>query len=41
MKTELGSFTLEKRRLQGQLIAAFQNLMGAYRENGNGLFVRV
>ena len=37
---ELGLFRLEKRRLQGDLIVAFQCLKGAYRKAGEGLFVR-
>ena len=36
----MGSFSLEKRRLQGDLIAAFQYLKEAYREDGEGLFIR-
>jgi len=38
---ELGLFSLEKRRLQGELLAAFQYLKGAYRKDGEGLFARV
>jgi len=38
---KLGLFSLEKRRLQGDLIAAFQYLQGAYRKEGEGLFTRV
>jgi len=35
------TFSLEKRRLQGDLIAAFQYLKEAYRKDGEGLFTRV
>ena len=37
---ELEHFSLEKRRLRGDLIEAFQDLKGAYRKAGEGLFVR-
>jgi len=33
-------FSLEKRRLQGDLIAAFQDLKGAYKQEGSQLFER-
>jgi len=38
---ELRLFSLEKRRLWGDLRAAFQFLKGAYRKGGEGLFTRV
>ena len=38
---ELGLFSLEKRKLQGDLIAAFQYLKGAYKQEGSQIFERV
>jgi len=38
---ELGWFSLEKRRLWGDVIAAFQYLKGAYNQEGSQLFTRV
>lgn len=38
---ELGLFSLEKRRLWGDLIAAIQLLTEAYTNDGVGLFTRV
>ena len=37
---ELELFSLGKRRLQGDLIGAFQYLKGAYRNAGEGLFYK-
>ena len=37
---ELRLFSLEKRRLQGNLVAAFQYLKGAYKKDGDKLFSR-
>jgi len=37
---ELGLFSLETRRLQRDIIVAFQYLKGAYKKAGEGLFTR-
>ncbi|KFM03118.1 hypothetical protein AS27_04352, partial [Aptenodytes forsteri] len=37
---ELGLFSLKKRRLRGDLMAAFQYINGAYKTNGDKLFSR-
>ena len=38
---ELGLFSLDKRRLWGDLIAAFQYLKRAYKQEGSQLFAKV
>ena len=38
---EMGLFSLEKRRIRGDLIVAFQYLKGAYKQKGERLFTRM
>ena len=38
---EVGLCSLERRRLRGDLVVAFQCLKGAYKQEGERLFVRV
>jgi len=35
---ELGLFSMEKRKLRSDLIAAFQDLKGAYKQKGSQLY---
>jgi len=37
----LGLFSLEKRRLRGDLLSAFQQVKGAYKKAGEELFTRM